>query len=711
MVQLKDKSPIIFLMVGILFCMTGLVLAADPVSAAPESPSARQLRINKAALLQGPTQENRYDAAMALLTSTDVNARKVLTETLAMADNPAGRRAICSALVSSRMFSQVISNKGDFLVPLLSMLATEQGKDAQPAAEAMLIFDFKELAPQLKEIRLSANTAKQARLNIIYALELRHSDKNAITELVEFLSDPDKDVVVAAGAALPHWTRGLKPKKILSELKRKSQQDIIKDRMDFLEKEFTKIKAERDSWLTIYVQLLDKTYESADDIVKVQLLFEKLDQRSPAVIKLWALEKVSTRSGSVDLPEGFVDRLFVLVSDRGKQVRLATANLLSKKSDLNSAVILLGQLKVEEYDDVKLSLLNALGETCFYALKSTEITLPEDVRKDALAAALRYVKSDDSAKVRTGAVVLRKLIEPNGMKKEVINAYLEDVLIRYNRITESEQPLKPDLLDVMAQFAGLPTTRDDSAKLFEKSFIAALSSTDNKLLREAAVLGLTNIDKASALNKFTERAMYNDSSSIITDAVIKLAGQVGTASDVNWLAGKLDTNGTGKLAWQAMREILRREKSSLVAEWAGKLLLVNANPGYINELIDIAEKKTTIENNADDVSVRINEELIPALLDVYLKAGETSRVSQIVSKRLASSGDIGAGDKAVLKIEAFFVSQQVDIKEKTKLLTLLKNIKISRDAANAGIEWKRQLSDWQKKLTPEPKPAPAATSL
>jgi hypothetical protein len=105
--------------------------------------------------------------------------------------------------------------------------------------------------------------------------------------------------------------------------------------------------------------------------------------------------------------------------------------------------------------------------------------------------------------------------------------------------------------------------------------------------------------------------------------------------------------------------------------------------------------------------VRINEELIPALLDVYLKAGETSRVSQIVGKRLESRGDIGADDKTVLKIEAFFVSQQVDIKEKTKLLTVLKNIKIP---ANAGVKWTQQLSGWQKKLMPEPKPVPAAAT-
>ena len=142
MVQFKDKGLIILLVVGMLLCVTGAIFAADPESASPESSYERQLRINKNALLQGPTQENSYDAAMALLTSTDGAARKVLTETLAVSDNPAGRRAICSALVSSRISNQTISKKGDFLAALLSMLSTEQSKDAQLAAEAMLIFDF-----------------------------------------------------------------------------------------------------------------------------------------------------------------------------------------------------------------------------------------------------------------------------------------------------------------------------------------------------------------------------------------------------------------------------------------------------------------------------------------------------------------------------------------------------------------------------------------
>lgn len=685
--------------------MTSAIFAADPPVAAPESPSDRQLRINKNALLQGPTQENRYDVAMTLLTSEDVKARKVLTETLLLTDNPSARRAICAALVSRRVGNQEILNKVDFLGPLLSMLATEKGKDAQLAAEAMLIFDFKDMAAQLREIRLLASTPKHVRLNIIYALELRHLDRDAIAELVEFLSDPDKDVASAAGDALPDWTQGMKREGILKTLKQKSQPDIIKDRMVFLEKEFGKIKAERDSWFAMYAGLLDKTYESAADSAKVQLLFEfeKLDQGSPAVIKLWALEKVSRLSGSVVLAEGFAERLLMLVSDPDKQVRLATANLLLKMSNLNPAEKLLAQLKVEEDEDVKLAVLAALGEACYFAMVSPEITLGEHIRKDALSEAMRYLKSDDPAKVRTGAIVLRKLIEPNGMKKEVINAYLEDILIRYRRVTASEQSLKADLLKVMARFAGIPATGEDSAKLFQKSFIAGLSSGDDKLLREAAVSGLINIDKATALAEFTGRAMYNDESSIIANGVIKLAGQVGAASDIDWLVTKLDANGTGKFAWQAMREILRRQKSSIVADWAGKLLLTNANSGYISELVEIAEKKVPTEDNAGDVLVRINEELIPALLDVYLKIGETSSVSQMVSKRLATRGDIGADDKAVLKIEAFFASQQVDVKEKTKLLATLKS---TQKPTNA--KWAQQLAVWQKRLAPKPAPVPAA---
>ena len=709
MMQLKDKSPIIFFVAGMLLCTTFSLFAADPPPAAEESPSAMQLRINKNALLQGSTQESRNEAAMVLLISADADARKVLTEALLLTDNPAGRRAICNALVSSRVSDQDVSNKSDFLDSLLRMLTTEQGKDAQLAAAAILIFDFEDLAAQLKEIRLSADTPKQGRLNIIYALELRHSDKDALIELVEFLGDADKDVADAAAAALPYWSHDMEPKEILSNLKRKNQQDIVKDRIIFLEKAFRKIEVERNSWLAMYMELLGKTYETADDTVKVQLLFEKLDQGSPAVIKLWALEKVSTLPGSLDMPAGFTERLLTLLTDPDKKVRLATANLLFEKSDLNSAEILLAQLKVEKNDEVKLAIVAALGEACYYAMVSADITLPEQIRTDALAEALRYLKSDDSSKSRTGAIALRKLIEPNGMKKEFTNVYLEQILLRYDKITPSEQSLKADLLKVMAGLADQQTTRDGSAKLFRESFIGALNSDADKQLREAGVLGLTNIDKAAALAEFTGRAMYNDDSSVIADGVIKLAGQVGAEGDIDWLATKLESNGTGKLAWQAMREILRRQQSEIVAEWAGKLLLANANPSYINDLIDIAEDKVTTEDNADDVRVRINEELIPLLLDVYLKAGDAPRVSPIVSKRLTRLGDIGTDDKVVIRLDSFFASQQVDDKEKTTLLAALSSIEIPEGVESAGVKWTRQLADWQKKLTPEPAPAPAAS--
>ena len=71
----KDKGPIIILMLITMFLSSGGVFAADPTSETPESATARQLRINKNVLLQGPTVENRNDAAMELLLSSDPQAR------------------------------------------------------------------------------------------------------------------------------------------------------------------------------------------------------------------------------------------------------------------------------------------------------------------------------------------------------------------------------------------------------------------------------------------------------------------------------------------------------------------------------------------------------------------------------------------------------------------------------------------------------------
>jgi hypothetical protein len=678
---------------------SGAVFAADPTGEVPESATARQLRINKTVLLQGPTVENRNDAAMELLLSSDPGARLVITETLVSNENPAARRAICDSLISTRITEQKVVFKFDLIEPLIVMLSDEKSENAKLAAEAMLIFDFNSIQARLETLALSAETPKHVKLNLMYALKLLPADKEAIAVLVKLLDDSDQEIVLAAAEALPYWIPiGRGSNEILRDLKRKSQSEIIRERMIYLEEAIRKITEEKNSWQDLYLESLDKVYESSDDTQKGSLLYDKIKAKDPVIIKLWPLEKISKSPPSVVFPDGFSQRLLELISDPGKKVRLKTANVLTVMSNLNQAEQLLAQLNVEKNSEVKLAIFSALGEACYFSLLSAspETPLSSETRRKTLAQALRYLDSKDPEESKTGAVVLRNLLEPNGLGKEVINAYLEKILFRYEATIPSEDVLRGNLLNVMAKLAGLSATREGSAKLFEKEFFTAVEPGQPPLVRQAGVLGLTNIDKAIALTHLVTHAMYNDQSAIIVHSILKLATEVGKQSDLDWLVNKIDSNGQADLAWKAMHEILMRQDAMVSVEWAEKMLSKKNAQQRVAVIIEIAERKASAEDNAAEVTRQVNNRLKPALLELYLKSGDNAHSAAMISKHLVSIGDLGDKDKTVEKLKWFFASQNIDIEKKKKLLDTLNNIK----APAGDAKWKVLLDNWTKQIKP-----------
>ena len=78
-----------------------------------------------------------------------------------------------------------------------------------------------------------------------------------------------------------------------------------------------------------------------------------------------------------------------LVSDEDRHVRLETAKVLYRMSDRNPGAKLLAQIKVEEYEDVRLAIFEALGEACYFAFsEGSKIELDASVRDETLEFAI-----------------------------------------------------------------------------------------------------------------------------------------------------------------------------------------------------------------------------------------------------------------------------------------------------------------------------------
>jgi hypothetical protein len=665
------------------------VAAANALNNGLEPNAARQLRIYRDALFSGASEQSRDDAAVELLLRDDKASREILLEALLSKDNGAARQAVCRGLISNRALGAVVRNRNDFREGLVGILVDEGGLDAQLAAEAMLVFKYREISGRLEKLVRFGEIGRRIRLNVVYALKIR-PDKEAMSELIRLLDDGDVEIAGAAESALqdsfgiPVGTAKEVWGKILKDLQRKSPNEIRRERLLQQETRMRKLQGELALWRRLYLAGLDKEYDRIDEAARGVLLFERLGSELTAV-KLWALDKVSRRSAGTALPAEFGPRLVGLISDADRGIRLETARVLSKMSDLNPAQELLGQFGVEKYEDVRLAIFEALGEACYYAFSpGSEIELGDEVRNEALELAAGYIIETDGSKAKKGAEVIRKLLELGGLDAALAQKYL----------------VRGELLGVMATLCGRGSYyREASAKLFEKAFVEGLGVEEDSSVREAAVAGLTNIDGAKALRVFKAQGLADDESSTVRESVIKLAGRFGKEEDVEWLTAKVASNGegqalrpgSGQVAQEAIGAILGRQKAAVVAQWAEQLAWDGAGTEQVRSLFEIAEKKAEVEK-----AVEVLRAAREALVEIYLEGNDAEQVGRVIAARLGEQ-DLGAEDALAKQINAYLSSEEVDPAAKELLVGVLEGIETAEEAGERP-KWAEQVKIWRERL-------------
>jgi len=699
-------SLIIFL--AAIFAI-GTVYAVDPVIdakaveiAKADAEAANKLRFVKTTLLNGPKVQDRLDASVALLYSEEKAARQILLETLAVKDNSPARQAICNTIINSR---QAIAGKDEFRKPLLAILAEPETKDAKPAAEATLIFEFSDIDDELTAIVNNAQNPRDVRLNALYALQLRPVEKQAVATIASLITDADKQVAQAAKQALPFWVPvDMDRPEILREIRRLSRGEISRKMIDFQEKEVRRLSNEIDKWKQLYLSSLSREYDNADDTEKGKILLSRLGSDLPQV-RMWALEKVSTLAPSIILPPQFNARLLELISDSDRDVRLTTAKMFAQMSDRNPAAKLLDQFKVEEFDDIKLELFKSLGEACYYALLGKTIKLSDEIRSSTLIVAEQYLADSDPDKAAVAAQVIRKMLEPNNLDDLLVKKYLKLISARYAQAQQATPELAGQILGVMADLCGLASHKEMSARLYGPYFLKGLDDKDNEPIRRTSVTGLINIDKTSALEKFRSHAMMEDTSENIRTEVMKLAGQTGKSEDIAWLVGRLNANGEAAIAWEAIKDILQRQKASEIYVWANKLSASGLSQDRIMVLLVMAEKKAELEKNVKVINA-VRTKLRPMQLDANLKAGAFDKAAEVIADRLAE-GDMGAGNPLLSVLERFMGSALLE--QKAGLVEALVEASKAKFTAANRPRWQKMLDKWTKMLAPATVVVPPAT--
>ena len=676
-------------------------------SAAAEA-AARQLRIYRDALHQGSSEEIRVDAAVGLLLENDDPSREILLSAMESGEHALAREAVCKALVKSQGLGQTIGFLEVFREPLLWILEDESAQEAKPAAEALLLFDFSEVSPALEQILEDETLARQVHMNAIYALQIR-PEPEALQSLIKAMDDPDAEVAKAAEAALqvtlgiPVGTSRSVWSGILVELQQKSPEEIRRARLLRQKKELDEVKAERERWKKLYISALDRQYESLDEAGQGQLILETIESDLDS-LRIWAMERASKSPVS---EEGLREKILSLLSDSSREVRLVTSKALVNMSALDPASALLDRLETEDDSEVRLAMLEALGEACFFAFSpGSPIELPDDVKIQTLEIAAGYLQSASAEEAIKGAEVVRKLLELNSLGEESMTRHLGLLNTRYQKSLSESGSLRAGLLSNLAHLCGQGGAKEAACDLFEPLFIEAVSVENDPALRLAAVQGLSYVDPVKALELFKEKGLMRDESPTVQQIVIDVAARAGGRADLGWLLEAMEANGQDDVAWTAITSICQRQDAGFLVEWVP---ILDGSEGVtdesVREVLEIAEQRAVSKKNGalqiqiqgeilsrlvkreswssalsylekigyDPLDSRFSTVTSASVLEVLLYSKDADRVALLVQTEL---GDGDLSETSLLRpvLEGYFSDETVNDDDKSFVLNKMRSI-------------------------------------
>jgi len=711
-------------------CQQASIAQEKPPVPAQSTPATAeldpQLKVNKDALLNGS-----IDAATVMLFHDDPKAREILLDALKQSENNPARMAVCKALIQARVSKKAVKNDQDFIEPLLGVFDTKNDAEAQPAAEATLIFEYDKIRESLDKIFTDPNKPVKTKINAIHALKLR-LDMEATIRLIELVDDSEKQISTEAENALhslgiPVGEDPQTRQQNIKAIRLQGQVTFLRTQLIRQDAQMRKERAALDLWQRRYKSELDKRYESiSEDAAKGEFLATYLVD-TETVVRLWALDKAykwRVAPGS-KLSEKLGPVLIKLISDGNRDVRLITAELLALMPKLNSASPLLAQLGAEQDDQVKTKLLVALGGACSNAIlsnpKATISPEMKEIRRQTLEWAAKFLFEENVEKARNGAEVIKKLLNRDGLEPKEVDRYLGLLSERYDKQKDNpDGTLRGELLNEMAALCAQDSTcREKAAQLFESLFVEALRDEAN-FVREAAVDGLTYINKTNAL-KLLRSDFIDDPSITLREKIIALADAVGGREDLDWLAEKIGLNSESDPAWQAMLKIFTGSDTGVLKEWMDILTVQSSKIKLSDEqkidFLEIAENakgngeympeirkklaglyyKTGQYEQAEGYYSILYEiaqtpegkkAILPNFLDACLKGAKTERIAELVKSCLAE-GDLDPNSIVVKTIDSYFSKPPVGA-DPNEVLKVLIAIKVPQGRP----QWKQQLKGW-----------------
>ncbi|UCE48882.1 MAG: HEAT repeat domain-containing protein, partial [Phycisphaerales bacterium] len=247
-----------------------------------------------------------------------------------------------------------------------------------------------------------------------------------------------------------------------------------------------------------------------------------------------------------------------------------------------------------------------------------------------------------------GARVVEKLLRRDGLEEAEEQMYLDLLLSRYRQLNGNpEGTLRVELLGAMAGLCMQTSAcRDKAIERYKPLFEEALRDGSDSV-REMAVDGLANIDKADALAILRE-GFINDPSLAVRKKIIEMAGAVRVEKDLPWLVEKIGVNSEHDPAWQAMTGIFNRSGADTLNKWVDRLTAETSKVKLTNEQ-RIAFLKTAESKAESEKKTQMLKQVRERLAVVHLRMSQFDKAAECWQKLQAAAKTQEEKEAAVVR--------------------------------------------------------------
>jgi HEAT repeat protein len=644
----------------LVFITLATAIVSFPGCLSAESPPMGQLSAEEKKELKTLTmqltdpermQKTHVDAARLLLQKSYPQAMQILLQQLNDPSNPSAQSAIATGIV------QEAAPRKEFVSPLLKMLTGKEPSVRSVAGLALITYKSDDVIADLIKTAAYNKLDRDVRLTTIDAMQWSGS-RTCVKTLITLLGDHDRTIRDAAGKSLAAITNirtlGTNRRAWAAWWKKnrnKTRVQWLSELTDSLTHSVMVLEEDNTVLRKRLVRSIMELYNTSPKTQQTQIILELLGDPIDDVRLLGITLTGNMLAENEKIPPVLAQKIATMYNDPSPKVRGATALLEANLGGPKIVETLLSRLKNEPVPEVRIGILNALGQ-----LKSPV----------GLNAVLANIESKDANEAMAAAEAFAKIVaaepltgKPKASAAAVLNRRYKTAIAGKNDSSLREALLTgmatlgdpsctgtlikalkdPSGIIRLAAVSGLAQLQGDATA--EK--IAPLCSDDDRGVRQAAIAALGKLNGHRYVGVILKRTNPRiESDAAVRNEAMQIVYSLLEKADSKTLKNTLTTLEKNDDTDPLRIKIMQLYVSALKKEKAPTITLVKSlmelgarlqQTGRTDETVEImSEAYTLAQNNGKIFSKQELSKIYYAYLGAMLVANDPDSIELMLKQ-------------------------------------------------------------------------------